>query len=214
MRNKMAMVKRGKFIVLDGVDGCGKGTQAKLLTAYIFDKSKDNHVCLTREPYRSRYYQEIRRLLKSGLDPLANALRLAWLFVADRKVHVKMIFRHLREVHHIISDRYKYSTLAYQQAQGVSLKKLIAMHRGILVPDLTIIVDVPIKVALQRIKKDIKGGKRYKEVFEQKAFQEKLRKNMLALPKQLPKERIVVINGNQSKEKVFEAIRREVDKIL
>lgn len=212
MKNKMT--ERGKFIALDGVDGCGKGTQAKLLVAYIFDKSKDNHPWLTREPYRSRYYQEIRRLLKSGLDPLANAMRLARLFVADRRVHVRVIRRHVKEGHHIISDRYKYSTLAYQQAQGVPLKKLIAMHKGILVPDLTIIVDVSIPVALERIKKDIKGGKRYKEVFEQKEFQEKLRKNMLALAGQLPNERIVVINGNQSKEKVFEAIRKEVDKIL
>lgn len=205
---------RGKFIVIDGVDGCGKGTQAKLLANYIFDKSKDNHPWLTREPYRSRYYREIRRLLKSGIDPKANAMRLAKLFVADRRVHEKIIRRNLREGHPIISDRYKYATLAYQQAQGIVLKKLIAMHRGILVPDLAIILDVPIAVALQRIKKDIKGGKRYKEVFEQKKFQEQLRKNMLALPKQLPKERIVVINGNQSVEKVFEDIKREADKIL
>jgi dTMP kinase len=210
----MKKTTRGKFIVLDGVDGCGKGTQAELLAAYIFNKSKDNHPWLTREPYRSRYYQEIRRLLKSGVDPKANALRLARLFVADRRIHARIILRNLQEGHPVVSDRYKYSTLAYQQAQGISLQKLIAMHRGILVPDLTIILDVPIRIALRRIKKDIKSGKRYKEVFEQKEFQEQLRKNMLALPRKLPKEKIVIINGNQSKEKVFAAIRREVDKIL
>ena len=81
----MAEVKRarGKFIVLDGLDGSGKGTQVKLLVNYLFDKDKNNHPWLTREPYRSRYYQEIRRLLKSGIDPKANALRLARLFLEE-----------------------------------------------------------------------------------------------------------------------------------
>lgn len=208
------MAQYGKFIVLDGVDGCGKGTQAKLLAAYIFDKSKDNHPWLTREPYRSHYYQEIRRLLKSGIDPKANALRLAKLFVADRRIHEAIIIRNLQEGHPVISDRYKYSTLAYQQTQGISLKKLIAMHRGIMVPDLTVILDVPAKIALERVIKDIQKGNRHKEVFEQLAFQEQLRKNFLALPRQLGSEQIVMINGNQTKEKVFEAIKKEVDKIL
>lgn len=203
-----------KFIVLDGVDGSGKDTQAKLLNNYLFDKSKAEHPWLTREPYRSKFYDEIRRILKEGGDLKKLAWKLAKLFVADRRVHARIILRQLLWGHHVVCDRYKYSTLAYQQTQGIPLKKLIAMHRGILVPDLVIILDVPIDVALERIKKDIKGGKRYKEMFEQKDFQEQLRKNMLALKRQLPRERIVIINGNQPVEKVFEAIRKEADKII
>lgn len=204
----------GVFIVLDGVDGCGKGTQAKLLANYIFDKSKDNHPWLTREPYRSRFYQEIRRLLKSGTDPKANAMRLARLFVANRRVHARIIKRLFQMGINVISDRYTYSTLAYQWAQGMDLKKLIKMHKGILVPDLAIILDIPVKVALKRVAAEVKSGKRYKEVFEKLEFQERVRKNFLALPKYLPNERIVIINGNQSKEKVFRAIRKEVDKLI
>jgi len=210
----MEKTARGKFIVLDGVDGCGKGTQAKLLECYLFDQSKDKHPWLTREPYRSKFYEEIRRILKQGGDPKKNARRLARLFVSDRRVHARIIRRQLLWGHDVVSDRYKYSTLAYQQTQGIPLQELIAMHKGILVPDLVIIVDVPIEAALQRIKKDIKGGKRYKEIFEQKDFQEQLRKNMLALKRQLPGERIIIINGNQPVEKVFEAIRKEADKII
>lgn len=207
-------MKKGKFIVLDGVDGSGKGTQAKLLAGYLFDRNKDSHVFLTREPYRSRYYAKIRELLKSGADPLANALHLAKLFIADRKVHGRIIRRILSEGNFVVSDRYKYSTLAYQQTQGIPLAKLIAMHKGILVPDLILIIDVPAAAALRRVAEDIQGGKRHKEVFEQLAFQEKLRKNFLALPRQLPGERIVMINGNQPKEKVLAAIKEEVDRIL
>ncbi len=114
---------KGKFIVLDGIDGCGKGTQVKLLANYLFDSNKKNHVFLTREPYHSEHYEEIRRLLKSGLNPRDNAERLTELFVADRKVHVALIESLLSQGINVVSDRYKYSTLAYQQTQGISFEK-------------------------------------------------------------------------------------------
>jgi len=203
---------KGKFIVMDGLDGSGKGTQAKLLANYFFDSNKKNHVFLTREPYNSEHYEEIRRLLKSGLNPRDNAERLAELFVADRRVHVALIESLLLQGVNVISDRYKYSTLAYQQTQGISLQKLIDMHKDILISDLTLIIDVPAEIALERIVKD--EGREYKEVFEQKEFQEKLRDNFLALPKQLPDEKIIIINGNKSANDVFEFIKKEVDFVL
>ncbi len=213
MKSKI-MKSKGLFIVLDGVDGSGKGTQVKKLAEHLFDRDKSNHIFLTREPFRSKYMLEIRRILKESKDPKSLGPRLTRLFIADRKTHVRIIQRLLKSGMIAVSDRYKYSTLAYQWAQGLDLQKLIRMHRGILVPDLTIILDIPAKAALQRVAKDIKKGNRHKEVFEQLAFQEQLRKNFLALPKRLPNERIAIINGNQPVEKVFEDIRKEVDKLL
>ncbi len=206
------METRGKFIVFDGLDGCGKGTQLARLTRYIFNKDKSNSVFLTREPYRSKYYTEIRRILKESADPKENAELLAHLFVEDRKVHAGLIERHLREGDYVVCDRYKYSTLAYQQTQGIKLEKLIKMHEGILVPDLTLIIDVPAEIAMERLAKD--AGREYKEVFEKLEFQGKLRKNYLALPKQLPDERIVVIDGSGSASEVFDAVRSEFDKLI
>ncbi len=203
---------RGKFIVLDGLDGSGKGTQAKLVANYLFDKDKANHIFLTREPYRSRHYQEIRRILKHAKNPKENAQLLAKLFVQDRRAHGRLIRRYLAAGHHVISDRYKYSTLAYQQTQGISLQKLIAMHRGILTPDLILIIDVPADIALRRIAKD--AGRSHREVFEQLEFQKQLRKNFLALPKNLPREKIIIIDGNQLPDKVFKDIKKETDKII
>jgi len=203
---------KGKFIVLDGLDGSGKGTQVKLLANYFFDRDKKNHIFLTREPYNSEYYEEIRRLLKSGLNPRDNAERLAELFVADRRVHAALIESLLSQGIDVVSDRYKYSTLAYQQTQGISLQKLIDMHKGILIPDLTLIIDTLAEIALERIIKD--EGREYKEVFEQKDFQEKLRENYLAFSEQLADEKIIVIDGNKSIAKVFESIKKEVEKIL
>ena len=205
-------MKKGKFIILDGLDGSGKRTEAKLLVNYLFDRDKKNHVFLTREPYNSEHYEEIRRLLKSGLNPRDNAERLAELFVADRKVHVALIESLISQGINVVSDRYKYSTLAYQQTQGISLQKLIDMHKNILIPDLALIIDVPAEIALERIAKD--DGREYKEVFEQKDFQEKLRENFLALPEQLLGEKIIIIDGNKQIEKVFEFVKKEVDKIL
>lgn len=208
-------IMKGKFIVIDGPDGSGIDTQTKRTALYIFDKRKDNHICLTREPFKSEHYQRIREFLNSGADPRANAEKLAELFVADRRVHEAAIRSHLDDGYSEVSARYKYATFAFQQAQGLAFGKLLAMHSGILVPDLAIILDVPTEVALARIAADVKSGKRtHKEVFEQPEFQGQVRRNFLALPGLLPKENIVVVNGNRPVEQVFEDIRKEVDKIL
>lgn len=205
-------MKRGKFIVLDGIDGSGKGAQVINLATYLFNKEKTNHVFLTREPYHSEYYAEIRKILKETKDVRGSGERLTELFVKDRRVHVGLIEQLLSQGIQVISDRYKYSTLAYQQTQGISLDKLMKMHEGILVPDLTLIVDVPAKTALERIAKD--KGRQYLEMFEEKNFQEELRKNFLALPKLLPEEKIVIIDGDRPIEEVFRSIRQETDKLI
>lgn len=204
-------MKRGKFIALEGIDGSGKGTIMKKIAAYIFDKQKTNHVLMTREPYISEYYYEIRRLLKENVDPYENAELFADLWVKDRRVHVSWIEKELIAGHHVISDRYKYSTLAYQQTQGISLERLIEMHEGILIPDLVIIVDVPVEEAIRRADNDKKRN--FKEVFEKKEFQEKLRRNYLDLPRHLPGENIVILTG-ESSDIIFEKAKLEIDKIL
>lgn len=205
-------IKKGKFIVVDGIDGCGKGTQSKLLAEYFFNCDKRNHIFLTREPYNSQFYMEIRRLLKKSANPKKNAERMAELFIQDRKIHAEIIKKMLNSGIHVICDRYKYSTFAYQQTQGISLAKLIKKHEKILIPDLVVIIDIPIKIALKRIAKD--ANRKHREVFEQKRFQEKLRQNFLALPDILPRENIVIVDGNQSVKEVMKKIKKEVDKIF
>ena len=202
---------RGTFIVLDGLDGSGKGTQIALLAERLFQRDKANHFFLTREPYHSSYGVEIRRILLRTKNPLQHAERLTALFVNDRIVHAHLIEQLLQEGNHVICDRYKYSTLAYQQTQGIPIKRLIEMHRGVLVPDLAIILDVSAEVAMQRMKNDI--GVRKKEMFDQLAFLRILQGNYLRLPRQLPTERIKVINGNATVEKVFRDVKKEVEEV-
>jgi len=145
-------MKKGKFIVFEGIDGCGKSTQAWMLGKYLFELNKYNHVIMTREPWKN---QDIRKILKEDEDPYSEAEKLARLFIDDRKQHVeKLIKSNTRKKIHVISDRYSLSTLAYQQAQGVPLNKLLKMHKGLLIPDIIFLIDISVKVALQRMKKD------------------------------------------------------------
>lgn len=211
----MADIKKGKFIAVDGIDGCGKGELVKRLGNYLFGASKKHHILLTREPYISKYHDEIRRLLKETKSPGKNKERLTELYVSDRKVHARWIEKEIKAGHIVISDRYKYSTLAYQWAQGVPLKNLIEMHKGVLAPDLTLIVDVPVDVAIKRA--DTDRRRKFKEVFERDEFvpfQEKLRKNYLALQKLLPGENIIIIDGLGTREEVFEEAKSFIDKIF
>ncbi len=205
-------MNRGKFIVLEGIDGSGKGTVGKMLAAYLFDRTKSTHLLLTREPYDSPYLAQIRKLLKETSDPKENARQLAELFVKDRQLHAAVMEENLGRGVHVICDRYKHSTLVFQQAQGLPLEELIKMHKGLPVPDLTIILDVAEDVALKRILGD--QGRTHLEVFERSEFLKKLRGLYLALPGQLSGEQIKVIDGDGTPEAVFARVRAEVDKLF
>jgi len=194
-------MKRGLFITFEGIDGCGKSTQIWKLAKYISNLSKYNHVLVTREPYKN---QDIRKILQEDSDPYSQGKKLAVMFVTDRKRHAdEIIIPNIERECHVISDRYDLSTLVYQQTQGVPLQELISMHQGIITPNLTFIVDVPVEVAIERMKKD--NERNVEQKFEkQKEFIAKLRQNYLDLQKQLPERRIIIIDGAPSVEDIFE----------
>lgn len=193
-------MKKGLFITFEGIDGCGKSTQAKTLHNYIFSLSKYNHCVLTREPYQD---EEIRKKLKLHEDPYTQARELAEMFVADRRRHLlELVIPNLRQGLHVISDRYSLSTLAYQQTQGMLLSELLKMHEGLSIPDLTFIVDVPVDVAIKRMKKD--RGRKEEQKFEKNIeFIEKLRANYLGLTR-VKHHNIAVIDGRKKPQEVFE----------
>lgn len=199
------MTKRGLFVTFEGIDGCGKSTQIFRLAKHLFDLSKYNNAILTREPYKN---QDIRKILQEDSDPYSRGLKLAEMFVDDRTQHLKEIVSPgLASGMHVLSDRYRLSTMAYQQAQGVDFQELYKMHTPLLVPDLTYIVDVPVEVALERMKKDNNRGisEQKFEDPKNKMFIENLRQLYLGLPKQMPhSEEIVIVDGTQSPQEIFE----------
>lgn len=196
--------ERGKFIVFEGIDGCGKSTQFFLFGKYLFENSKYNHVFLTREPYRIK---EIREILKRDESPNSEAEKLAKLFVKDRELHLEeIILPTIESGHIVVSDRYKYSTIVYQSTQGLELGELIAMHKKMPVPDITFVVDLPAKLAKGRMESETKRSKEQK--FENSVdFQEALRHMYLSLPTIFPKEKIYIIDGNRSIDEVRDEIR-------
>ena len=107
----------------------------------------------------------------------------------------------------VLCDRYYYSTIAFQGAQGLDVKGLIAKNKDFRRPNIAFILDIEPSVALKRIEY------RRKEKYEQLQFMKKIKKNYLALPKLL-KDNIKIIDASKPLKDVFESVRKEVDRIL
>ncbi len=207
----------GKFIVLEGIDGSGTTTQTQLLANYLYERDKRNIILLTREPTElSREGQEVRRRLSGRLAPgeEVNHDPEYWtqLFIADRRWHLdQFVVPTVMRGGQVISDRHKLSTLAYQSAQGMNMDDLIRRHERFYQPQLTLVIDVPVAIALERIGKVRQGSPDY---FERKDFQEKVRANYLLAVEKLPgTEPIVVLDGTKSIAEVAKAIQAEVNKL-
>ena len=203
----------GKFIVFEGIDGCGKTMQLKLAHNYLWDLNKENEIYCTREP--TKHSKEIRKKMQQGKNTKNNKEWYAEHFIKDRENHsLKYIVPSQINGIHILCDRYKYSTLAYQQTQGMKLDKLIQMHNrhAIVEPDLILFYDCPAEIAYQR---RLKENEATREVFDKNIeFQKRLRQNYLNLKEILREENIVIIDANQEIEDVFKETKKHIDKLL
>jgi len=141
---------KGVFICIEGLDGSGKSTQAKLLTKKLC-KAGYNAV-FTAEPSQGKIGKFIRKRLfeQERLPTTVEAL----LFAADRIEHVQnTIVPALNEGKIVISDRYVYSSLAYQGSAGLDLTWIETINANAKKPDLSIFVDVAPEVVLDRLKR-------------------------------------------------------------
>ena len=145
-------MKRGLFIVFEGIDGAGTRTQAERLSDHLKNTYEGLDLELTREPWDD---QNITRKIAKDKSAYSDAKLMTSLFITDRINHSKIvIYPTISRGGIVISDRYKMSTCAYQHAQGVDLEELLKMqeNKGILTPDLTIFLDVQREVASQRVR--------------------------------------------------------------
>ena len=111
---------KGIFIALEGIDGCGKGEQATRLAKWLFDLNKENHVFLTREPTGKGFGKKVRKIIEGDSDAQTNAQAYLDNIVLDRKAHAQLINELVKKEFIVVSDRFKESTFAFQQAQGIS----------------------------------------------------------------------------------------------
>jgi dTMP kinase len=207
-------VARGKFISLEGGEGAGKSTQAKLLRASL--ESRGRKVHLTREPGGSPGAEEIRKLLVEGdrerWTPLAETL----LFLAARADHVaRAIEPALAAGTWVISDRFADSTFVYQGiARGLGIETVRRLQQaaiGDFMPDLTVILDLDPSAGLTRAGK--RGGSENR--FEQfdAGFHAKLREGFLEIGRCEPR-RCAVIPASDASEDIARRIWRLVEERL
>jgi len=205
-------VKKNLFIVVDGLDGSGKSEIVKMLHNHLFSKHKKFRILTTREPTNGIHGKKLREMLANETDPLQSREELAELFVKDRKEHLENLiipFLNNKEggSNIVICDRYYYSTIAFQGAQGLDMKELIEKNKGFLKPDIAFILDVSPEIALKRI------HYRKKEKFEQLEFMQKIKENFQKLPNML-EDNITIVNSNRPISEVFNNIRKEVEKLI
>jgi dTMP kinase len=141
---------RGLLIALEGIDGSGKSTQARLLAGALERLGRE--VVLTREPSEGRAGQELRRYLLGPSRHLSPAVELA-LFVCDRREHVAATIRPaLKAGKTVITDRYYYSSAAYQGALGLDPEQILALNQAFAPrPHLVFILSLPVSAALRRL---------------------------------------------------------------
>lgn len=195
------MRKKGAFICIEGLDGCGKTTQAKLLVKKL---NKSQNAVYTAEPSRGKIGTLIRKSYLYGEKRLSVVLE-ALLFAADRIEHIENeVFPTLKEGKIVISDRYVYSSLAYQGAAGLSLDWLEKVNEYALQPDLAVFIDVKPETVMSRLKPK-------KSVMENLETQQKVREMYL---KFVEDGSLTRINGDKSKTDVAIEVYDVVTKFL
>jgi len=198
---------KGKFIVLEGVDGAGKSTQARLL--YQFLKKERKKVFLTSEPTRGPIGKIFRLFLEK--QEKLSALGLQLLFCADRAYHLeRIVLPLLKKGYYVISDRYFFSTIAYGLLEIKDFHWLCQLNKNFILPDITFLLDLSEKEALKRVQERIGKKRRNFSIFEKEKILKAIRRNYLFLQKKFP--RIFLIDGQKPIPEVFEQIKKFFEK--
>ena len=196
---------KGLFITFEGIEGCGKSTQAKLLEKHFRESGKS--VLFTREPGGTELGRNVRKLLlDSGkVYPIAEL----FLFLADRNQHVREeIVPALERGTVVICDRFYHSTFAYQAGgrkvdfPTVQLLNDIAIEQT--VPDLSFYIDVPVEIGFSRKNTMQQGLDRIES--EDRSFHESIRNAYLKLVQE--DDRLILIDGSRDKAAVSADIQR------
>ena len=192
----------GVLVNLEGIDGCGKSTQSKLLLEKL--EGEGEKVIILKEPTKRPHGQKLWDVLH-GKRKATNE-EILELFVLDRIQHVEeKIQPALDDGTVILMDRYYYSSMAYQVAGGIDVEEIREKHVFAPKPDVVLIFDLPVSVALKRVK-----GHSDADEFEKEEHLEKVREAYLDLEND-PLVRIVDATGTP--KEIFENVWRLVSEV-
>ena len=191
-------MQKGFLIVIEGIDGAGKSTQAEILMKRLQEKGFE--VVYFREPSQSRWGREIKK--KAGDPESLTPEEELDLFIKDRKDNVKKNLKPaLEEKKIVILDRYYFSTIAYQGAKGIDRERIRRTNEEFAVkPDLVFILDVDPREGLDRIK----NRKRKDALFERAEYLVKVRE----IFRSFQGEEFVHIDASKPKNKVSAEIEK------
>lgn len=195
------------LVALEGIDGSGKGTQARLLCSWLREKGYTCH--LTAEPTES----EIGTLIRRYLGELADSRIMALLFAADRAHHLREIMAQLEAGSIVVTERYLYSSIAYQGALGMERSWLEQINSFAPQADIVFYLDVDIGTAMQRIA-SLNSFRREREMesYENEEFLKKVRGIYLEVAEE--RDNFEVIDANKGIKEVQSDIRRRLGRML
>jgi len=200
------MNKKGYFITFEGIDGCGKTTQLDAVYDFLTDKG---YKCIkTREPGALELGKKIREILLHHNGTVSDKCEM-FLFLADRSQHTDTLIRpSVKKGTVVLCDRHTDSTIAYQgYGRKQDIEKLIELNNiatGGMKPDLTFLFDVSTETGAKRA-----GNNPDRMESSGIEFFHRVRQGYLSLAKRYP-ERIKVINGENSKEIVYNEVKSNI----
>lgn len=194
------------FWVLEGLDGAGTTTQLKNLEAYM--NGKGLPVFRTAEPTIYETGKFIRRVLSGEVKVPQSTV--AYLFAADRDNHLNNpeygVKAHLTKGETVISDRYFFSSFAYQSI-GFDPDAVMMLNSRFPYPELVLYVDTPVEDCISRI--DSRGTD--KEIYEKLDYQRLVHENYESFFSRLPEGcRLIRVDGTLTREEIFEILIKEI----
>ncbi len=205
--------KRGQFITVEGTDGGGKTTNLVFIRNLL--EQAGIPLVVTREPGGTKLGEQIRKILLDGEQPPIACNAELLLIFAARAQHLEQAIKPALEAGRwVLCDRFTDATYAYQGGgRGIPLARIAALEDFVqesLRPDLTLLLDIPIELGLDRV-----GGRDSFDRFEQedKTFLEKVRQSYRAAAKREP-ARIRVIDASLPLADVQAQIEKEINRLI
>ena len=186
-----------KFVVFEGIDGCGKSTALEALYDFLWNETTDS-IRVGTEPTSYESGELIRKALGGSIEGISSEILLG-MFLADRAIHQKEIsIANVRRSWYLC-DRYIYSNMVYNAKDDEDMKRIEKLNSKFIQPDVVFYIDTPVETCLDRIAR--RNGK--KEIFEnkEKLTEAKRRYDMIA-----DSGKMVRIDGTQSEKNVLEDI--------